>query len=201
VSGRFVEHAGRTARQANGKIPRRPVTHDGPREKNPVRRLSVRKRGRQGSGTREVRGEPRPETSVSRPCASEPPETKSAGKLTEAFLDPVTSRPVRRLFHRSRCVGPKSARTCSVGRWLAGDGRGFWSRVALRPRMLGGVADVTQILDAIEQGDPKAAAELLPLVYDELRKLAGARAPQTRPRRGDRRTGPTAPRRSVPRPR
>jgi len=29
-----------------------------------------------------------------------------------------------------------------------------------------------RILDAIEQGDPKAAAELLPLVYEELRKLA-----------------------------
>jgi RNA polymerase sigma factor (TIGR02999 family) len=37
------------------------------------------------------------------------------------------------------------------------------------------MADVTQILAAIEVGDPKAAAELLPLVYDELRKLAAAR--------------------------
>jgi RNA polymerase sigma factor (TIGR02999 family) len=37
------------------------------------------------------------------------------------------------------------------------------------------VADVTRILSAIEQGDPHAAAELLPLVYDELRKLAAAR--------------------------
>jgi RNA polymerase sigma factor (TIGR02999 family) len=34
------------------------------------------------------------------------------------------------------------------------------------------MADVTQILAAIEAGDPKAAAELLPLVYDELRRLA-----------------------------
>src|SRR4051794_1638450 len=41
--------------------------------------------------------------------------------------------------------------------------------------MLVGVADVTQILNAIERGDPKAAADLLPLVYDELRKLAAAR--------------------------
>ena len=41
--------------------------------------------------------------------------------------------------------------------------------------MLGGVADVTQILAAIEQGNPRAAEELLPLVYDELRKLAAAR--------------------------
>jgi ECF sigma factor len=37
------------------------------------------------------------------------------------------------------------------------------------------MADVTQILAAIEQGDPHAAADLLPLVYDELRKLAAAR--------------------------
>jgi RNA polymerase sigma factor (TIGR02999 family) len=36
------------------------------------------------------------------------------------------------------------------------------------------MSDVTQILSAIEAGDPKAAAELLPLVYDELRKLAAA---------------------------
>ncbi|MEO6811289.1 MAG: ECF-type sigma factor [Isosphaeraceae bacterium] len=33
--------------------------------------------------------------------------------------------------------------------------------------------DVSQILIAIERGDPHAAAQLLPLVYDELRKLAG----------------------------
>jgi RNA polymerase sigma factor (TIGR02999 family) len=35
--------------------------------------------------------------------------------------------------------------------------------------------DVTQILSALEQGDPNSAAELLPLVYDELRRLAVAR--------------------------
>jgi len=32
--------------------------------------------------------------------------------------------------------------------------------------------DVTQFLSAIEAGDPKAAEELLPLVYEELRRLA-----------------------------
>jgi RNA polymerase sigma factor (TIGR02999 family) len=37
------------------------------------------------------------------------------------------------------------------------------------------MADVTHILNAIEAGDPLAAADLLPLVYDELRKLAAAR--------------------------
>lgn len=36
------------------------------------------------------------------------------------------------------------------------------------------MSDVTRLLDAIEQGDPKAAEELLPLVYEELRKLAAA---------------------------
>ncbi len=43
------------------------------------------------------------------------------------------------------------------------------------------MADVTQILAAVEAGDPKAAAELLPLVYDELRKLATARLAQEQP--------------------
>lgn len=41
--------------------------------------------------------------------------------------------------------------------------------------MLVSVADVTQVLNSIDAGDPKAAAELLPLVYDELRKLAAVR--------------------------
>src|SRR5947207_8408456 len=35
--------------------------------------------------------------------------------------------------------------------------------------------DVTRILGAIEQGDPQAAEQLLPLVYDELRRLAAQR--------------------------
>jgi RNA polymerase sigma factor (TIGR02999 family) len=46
--------------------------------------------------------------------------------------------------------------------------------------MLGGMADVTQLLDDATGGDPKAAAELLPLVYDELRKLAAARMAEER---------------------
>ena len=37
------------------------------------------------------------------------------------------------------------------------------------------MSDVTQILSAIEQGDPTAAEQLLPVVYDELRKLAAFR--------------------------
>jgi RNA polymerase sigma factor (TIGR02999 family) len=38
-----------------------------------------------------------------------------------------------------------------------------------------GMNDVTRILSAIEQGDPSSATKLLPLVYDELRKLAAAK--------------------------
>src|SRR5262245_20118267 len=34
------------------------------------------------------------------------------------------------------------------------------------------MSEVTRVLSAIEQGDPSAAADLLPLVYDELRRLA-----------------------------
>jgi RNA polymerase sigma factor (TIGR02999 family) len=40
------------------------------------------------------------------------------------------------------------------------------------------MSDVTRILSAIEQGDPHAAAQLLPLVYDELRKLAAQKLAQ-----------------------
>lgn len=43
------------------------------------------------------------------------------------------------------------------------------------------MADVTQILSQIEQGDPSAAEQLLPLVYDELRKLAAAKMAHERP--------------------
>jgi RNA polymerase sigma factor (TIGR02999 family) len=41
--------------------------------------------------------------------------------------------------------------------------------------------EVTRILSAIEQGDPAAAGQLLPLVYDELRKLAAQKLAQEKP--------------------
>ena len=43
------------------------------------------------------------------------------------------------------------------------------------------MSDVTQILDRAQQGDPKAAEQLLPLVYDELHKLAAIKMAQERP--------------------
>jgi RNA polymerase sigma factor (TIGR02999 family) len=41
--------------------------------------------------------------------------------------------------------------------------------------------DITRILSAIEQGDPQAAGQLLPLVYEELRKLAAQRLAHEKP--------------------
>jgi len=43
------------------------------------------------------------------------------------------------------------------------------------------MTDVTQILSQIESGDGQAAEQLLPLVYDELRKLAAQRLAQEKP--------------------
>src|SRR6201982_1083158 len=40
------------------------------------------------------------------------------------------------------------------------------------------MSDVTRVLEAAQQGDPRAAEQLLPLVYDELRKLAAAKLAQ-----------------------
>src|SRR5512145_3311869 len=54
-------------------------------------------------------------------------------------------------------------------RWLSAGG------------MLSFMSDVTRILSAIEAGDPHAAEQLLPLVYDELRKLAAERLAKEKP--------------------
>jgi RNA polymerase sigma factor (TIGR02999 family) len=43
------------------------------------------------------------------------------------------------------------------------------------------MTDITRILSAIEQGDPHAAGQLLPLVYDELRRLAAQKLAREQP--------------------
>src|SRR3954469_2933265 len=43
------------------------------------------------------------------------------------------------------------------------------------------MSDVTRLIDAVAAGDRKAAADLLPLIYDELRRLAAARMAAERP--------------------
>src|SRR5438552_12331986 len=43
------------------------------------------------------------------------------------------------------------------------------------------MSEVTRILDAINRGEPQAAEQLLPLVYDQLRRLAAQRLTQEKP--------------------
>jgi RNA polymerase sigma factor (TIGR02999 family) len=51
----------------------------------------------------------------------------------------------------------------------------------LLPVILDGMSEVTRILSAIDQGESHAAEQLLPLVYDELRRLAAQKLAQERP--------------------
>jgi hypothetical protein len=53
----------------------------------------------------------------------------------------------------------------------------FWAVILDR------MSDVTHILSAIERSDPHAAEQLLPLVYNELRKLAAVRLALEKPER------------------
>src|SRR6476659_6434205 len=51
-----------------------------------------------------------------------------------------------------------------------------------RPRCtMAGMSEVTRVLGRIERGDPHAADQLLPLVYDELRQLAAQKLAQEKP--------------------
>src|SRR5262245_18032236 len=71
-------------------------------------------------------------------------------------------------------VGPK--RVARRPAW------GHNAPVPQRPRVtVDRMSDVTRILSAIEQGDPSAAEQLLPLVYDELRQLAAQKLAQEKP--------------------
>jgi RNA polymerase sigma factor (TIGR02999 family) len=54
-------------------------------------------------------------------------------------------------------------------------------RIFLGLMTMRAMSDVTQILSQIESGDPAAADKLLPLIYDELRKLAAAKLAQEKP--------------------
>ena len=55
-----------------------------------------------------------------------------------------------------------------------------WSFAGRLPKFAS-MSDVTQLLSAIDAGDPKAGDQLLPLVYEELRKLAGSKMAQEKP--------------------
>src|SRR5262245_25387432 len=57
----------------------------------------------------------------------------------------------------------------------------FKSQWANPPGIIISVSELTRILDQIKQGGPQAAEQLLPLVYDELRKLAAHRLANEKP--------------------
>src|SRR5262249_42859721 len=71
--------------------------------------------------------------------------------------------PARICSHRATSLGLGSA--CAAG----------------RPLVAVSMNDVTRILSAIEQGEPQAAEQLLPLVYDELRRLAAQKLAREQP--------------------
>ena len=86
--------------------------------------------------------------------------------MVESSLEngsPVSQRripPPADLFEKKPSIG-------LAFQFLAAD-----QQTGCRLRYNAAMSDVTRILSAIEQGDTKASAELLPLVYDELRRLA-----------------------------
>lgn len=89
----------------------------------------------------------------------------------------------------SRCIRDAARYTSSRKDSLAPDKRPHvrddadpsYSKLRGISRYARNMSQVTRILSQIEAGDPTAAEQLLPLVYDELRKLAAARLAQEKP--------------------
>ena len=93
------------------------------------------------------------------------------------LFDPVAFRPSRPPAGRTLphgASGPLCPGTRLRGRLECGKRK-------RRPERVPPMSEVTRILSAIEQGDPHAAAQLLPLVYEELRKLAAQKLAQEKP--------------------
>ncbi|HUG94142.1 MAG TPA: ECF-type sigma factor [Planctomycetaceae bacterium] len=88
-----------------------------------------------------------------------PMHYQTANELTDAVFDPYSRQP--------------SYKACAVS--VRPDG------THPHPRYTGKMTDLTMILHAVEKGDTAAAGQLLPLVYDELRKLAAARMANEKP--------------------
>src|SRR5262245_13970748 len=73
------------------------------------------------------------------------------------------------------------SRQCGDGRWRLGAPRIILRRPATLSDAEPAMSEVTRILSAIDQGDPHAAAQLLPLVYEELRRLAAQKLAHEQP--------------------
>ena len=122
------------------------------------------------------------------------PEVFASGKAKGAAKSPPAARPEGPFLRFGRCslrsLHGRRAPPAQVVVPTGGGGFGgrvysgeFLSRLEPEPP----VSEVTRVLSAIEQGDPRAAEQLLPLVYEELRKLAAQKLAQEKPTR----SGPT----------
>ena len=90
-----------------------------------------------------------------------------------AHFEPISGRDLWRPSGLAPTFSLWEEPTASLSRYNRGPAPLFRKRMPM--------TDVTQILNAIERGDPSAAEQLLPLVYEELRKLAVAKMAQENP--------------------
>src|SRR5262249_5476988 len=119
---------------------------------------------------------------------SAPPSARPKNRPSEP---PMSAPPHRGYFRVGR--PPRSAvylvrrrawprsRQSGDGRWRLGAAPIILRRPATLSDAEPAMSDVTRLLSAIDQGDPHAAAQLLPLVYDELRRLAAQKLAQEKP--------------------
>src|SRR3954466_7071856 len=86
------------------------------------------------------------------------------------------NRPASRVLPLRPGAGGAVRLAPPAGRSVLAPGRAFLSgRSSRRGLSSAPMSEVTRVLSAIERGDPHAAGQLLPLVYDELRRLAAGK--------------------------
>jgi DNA-directed RNA polymerase specialized sigma24 family protein len=103
-------------------------------------------------------------------------DARPSGSIRDSRRRLGASSPLARNPHSSNLICRVICPTVHPGESIAsGQEPRILSRSTTGTDIFALVADLTQILNAAAAGDPTAAAELLPLVYDELRKFAAAR--------------------------
>src|SRR4051812_44977949 len=100
------------------------------------------------------------ETSAQHSCISERGSLAGAKNPTFVKRHSLALQPYRTVGNSNCAISPYLLQSSVL------------VKVFPRPTVM---SDVTQILSRIESGDPSAAEQLMPLVYDELRKLAAAK--------------------------
>src|SRR4051812_45171568 len=90
------------------------------------------------------------------------------------------NRPASRVLPLRPGAGGAVRLAPPAGRSVLAPGRSFLAgRSSRRGLSSAPMSEVTRVLSAIERGDPHAAGQLLPLVYDELRRLAAGERTET----------------------